>query len=205
MEIILFLVAGALIFLLGTVSIRQRLRVSATKESAESLSRVSHALFWLGLVLPGLVGIIYPGRIRFEGLLGLPSLLFHGVRQVVSGAALLAGAYFLVASSLALKKQGLGFAAFKLTRPIVTMNVYEQLRNPMSLGAYLVYLGVNLLSGSTYLLAGTLFVIIPVHLFNLRYFEGKELWIRYGEAYAEYRERVPFIIPWNAGRAYSER
>ena len=65
----------------------------------------------------------------------------------------------------------------------------------MSLGTYLAYIGISLIAGSSYLLLGALVIVIPVHAFNLRYFEEKELLARYGTSYAEYMERVPFIFP----------
>lgn len=58
-----------------------------------------------------------------------------------------------------------------------------------------------LISGLSYLLLATLFVIIPVHVFNLLYFEEGELRLRYGASYEKYKARAPFIIP----RRFRER
>lgn len=198
MEIIIFQAIGALGFFVGTIFIGVRIRGNTAKESAEKLSRISHALFWCGLVLPESIGIIYPGLTSFDDLLGLTSLPFAGHRMAIGGGAFFIGIYYLVVSNLALKALGSGFAAFKLTRYLVRNSVYEKVRNPMSLGTYLAYFGISLISGSTYLLLGTLLVIVPVHLFNLLYFEESELRVRHGESYEKYKERVPFIIPWRS-------
>lgn len=195
MEIILFQAIGAAGFLAGTIFIGAQIRSNTTKEAAQKMSRISHVLFWAGLVLPEFAGIFYPGLTQFDALLGIPSLPFHGVLEVVGWLALAAGIYYLAASNFALKSLGAGFAAFKLTRHVVIKSVYEQVRNPMSLGTYLSYFGISLISGSTYLLLGTLFVIVPVHVFNLLYFEEGELRVRYGASYEKYKERVPFICP----------
>lgn len=186
---------GALVFFVGTLFIGRRLRRCPTRTSAERLSRVSHALFWGGLVAPELAGIVYPGLTAFDGLLGLPSLPYPAAMTMVGWPMLLIGGYYLAMSNLALKARGSGFAAFKLTRRIVAQSVYERVRNPMSLGFYLAYLGIGLISGSGYLLLGAMAVIIPVHAFNLCYFEECELLVRHGASYAEYRRRVPFILP----------
>ena len=65
----------------------------------------------------------------------------------------------------------------------------------MSLGLYLTYIGISLISGSSYLLFGAITIIVPVHAFNLLYFEERELLARHRASYAEYMKRVPFILP----------
>ena len=65
----------------------------------------------------------------------------------------------------------------------------------MSLGWYLIFVGASLVAGSSYALLGTCLVYVPVHAFNLAYFEELELSARHGASYDEYRRRVPFLIP----------
>ena len=36
---------------------------------------------------------------------------------------------------------------------------------------------------------------LPAHLFFLKYFEEKELELRFGESYQEYKQQVPFLFP----------
>ncbi|MBL7996591.1 isoprenylcysteine carboxylmethyltransferase family protein [bacterium] len=195
METIFFQVLGAFAFFINTLFIGLLIRRSPTKTNAERLSRVSHTLFWSGLVLPELIGVFHPGLIAFDGLLGLPSLPYPLAMQITGWPILLAGTYYLAMSNVALKVKGSGFASFKLTRRVVVQSVYERARNPMSLGFYLAYIGISLIAGSSYFLLGVLAVIIPVHAFNLLYFEKRELLARYGSSYAEYMNRVPFILP----------
>ena len=65
----------------------------------------------------------------------------------------------------------------------------------MSLGFYLGAVGLGLLARSTYMTLGALLVVIPVHVFYLKYFEEYELELRLGHSYAEYKQRVPFLLP----------
>ena len=65
----------------------------------------------------------------------------------------------------------------------------------MSLGFYMACVGVGLAAGSTSVTVGALTIIVPVHLFNLRYFEERELVLRFGQPYLAYRMRTPFLIP----------
>ena len=188
-------VLGVLAFLVMTVVLGRAIRATPTLEAAQRLSRVSHAFFWGALVAPMYLGLVWPGFWKFDELLGLPPLPFVVARWVVGVPLALVGLWLSSAAMRALKQLGQGQMAFKLTRQVVSARVYEWTRNPMSLGAYLQWLALGLLTGSTYLLAMGTLGWIPVHLFNLVYFEELELRARHGEAYAEYQRRVPFLLP----------
>lgn len=194
MEVIFMQIFGALSFLIGTLVIGKHIRQNPTKQNAERLSRISHTLFWCGLVLPEFVGIFYPGLSSFDSLLGISSFSSFWV-QVVGVVMILVGTYYLAVSNIALKLKGSGFAAFKLTKQVVLAQIYSHTRNPMSLGTYLFYVGVAMVVGSSYLLFGALLLIIPVHIFNLLYFEEYELAARHGKSYEQYKENTPFMIP----------
>jgi protein-S-isoprenylcysteine O-methyltransferase Ste14 len=96
---------------------------------------------------------------------------------------------------MALRRFGEGTNAFWLTQRLVAANIYARSRNPMSLGYYLLCVGIGLIAGSTYVTIGSLLGIVPVHIFNLRYFEEYELALRLGPSYLEYKRSVPFLIP----------
>jgi protein-S-isoprenylcysteine O-methyltransferase Ste14 len=108
---------------------------------------------------------------------------------------LLIGTHLIVVSSVALLLWGKGANAFWLTKRLVVGNIYERMRNPMSLGLYLWSVGIGLLVGSTYMTLGALLVVIPVHVLYLKYFEEHELALRMGQPYLEYKQRVPFLLP----------
>jgi protein-S-isoprenylcysteine O-methyltransferase Ste14 len=105
------------------------------------------------------------------------------------------GLYLIANSNQKLHVLGRGANAFRLTRRLVLQDVYRYLRNPMSLGYYLLSIGTGFMSGSSFLTLFALLGVIPTHLFFLRYFEEKELELRFGSAYLEYKRRVPFLIP----------
>jgi protein-S-isoprenylcysteine O-methyltransferase Ste14 len=108
---------------------------------------------------------------------------------------LLAGLYLTVVSSVALRRLGEGANAFVLTKRLVTVDAYDRMRNPMSLGFYLLIVGIGLVAGSTSISSATLLGVVPAHVFYLKYFEEYELELRLGEPYAAYKQRVPFLIP----------
>ncbi len=186
---------GIVVFTVVTIVLGITLRQRPEKTFAERTSRVSHLLYWLCLVVPGVLGFFRPGLTHFDQLLGIPSLPYRAAAAVVGALLLLPGVYFSIVSNAALNKLGHGAAAFKLTKVVVQSAAYEKTRNPMSLGYYLAAAGIGLLAGSTYLTGAAVFLLIPAHAFNLKYFEERELELRYGQSYREYKQRVPFLIP----------
>lgn len=65
----------------------------------------------------------------------------------------------------------------------------------MSLGFYLACVGIGMIAGSLTVTLGVLLLIVPVHVINLKYFEERELEMRYGDAFLDYKQRVPFLFP----------
>lgn len=120
--------------------------------------------------------------------LELPYWLGPGV-MFLSGLVIV-----LVIVNLLLKGFGLPFAA-ALTRMLVTEWIYAWTRNPMILSAlaFLVGLGIWLRSGL--FLIWVLVVVSPAILVFLKVYEERELEIRFGETYREYKERTPMFWP----------
>jgi protein-S-isoprenylcysteine O-methyltransferase Ste14 len=195
MFIIVLMALGWSAFLIGTLVFGVWLRQNPRKEAAERSSRMVHSLYYAGLVLPGVVAIFYPGLTHLDGIFGIPSLPFPSAALVLGVIFLLAGIYLTAVSMRALSSLGKGANAFRLTRWLIVGDIYERARNPMSLGYYLVCVGLGLVADSTCITLGALLVVIPTHIFFLKYFEELELELRFGESYAQYKRRVPFLIP----------
>ena len=193
--VVWYQLSGIFAFTLGTVILGIELRRKPDKRFAERISRVSHLLYWVCLGLPSLFGLLYPGVTHFDELVGIHPLPYRTADAVIGVLLLIPGIYLFCASNAALSRIGRGAAAFKLTEAVVQSAVYQRIRNPMSLGYYLVALAISLLAGSTYLTCITVLLLIPAHAFNLKYFEEVELELRYGGDYREYKRRVPFLIP----------
>lgn len=187
-------------FLAGTLILGAWLRGHPTRGNAERLSRALHVLFWMGVVPAAAAGVASPGLTGFDQELGLSPLPRHPLLLAAGAGGLLVGIHLFIVSNIALGLSGHGAGALLLTRRLVTAKIYKRTRNPMSLGFYLGAVGLGLVVGSTYMTLGALLVVIPVHVFYLKYFEEYELELRLGTSYAEYRRRVPFLLPmWFSG------
>lgn len=187
--------AGVLAFIMGVAVLGTWLRNHPSKANAEKSSRIMHFLFYAGLVAPPSVFIFYPGLTRLDELFGLdplpwrPFFLAAGILLMLPGLALFG------LSNRSLRVLGSGANAFLLTERIVEVDIYRYTRNPMSLGYYLLSLGIAFVSGSTLVTLAVLLGLVPAHLFFLKYFEEVELGLRFGESYQQYRRGTPFLIP----------
>lgn len=195
MQVIVIQALGALVYVVGSIWLASAIRRPRNIKVAENASRISHLLFWIALVSPGTVGLFYPGLTAYDKLLGMPSLPVRPIWIAVGIVLLCVGLVFLVTSNRFLIKNGRGAPAFLLTERLVTDGLYGRTRNPMSLGFYFGCVGVGMIAGSVTVTLGMLLIVVPLHIVNLKIFEERELELRYGRSYLDYKGRVPFLIP----------
>ena len=111
------------------------------------------------------------------------------VLVIVTGAATL-----LTVANLALKGFGAPFFIV-LSRKVAMDWMYAWTRNPMVLAvlAFLLSLGIWYQSALFVLWALTLFA--PALLFFVKVYEERELELRFGASYLEYKSRTPMLFP----------
>jgi len=80
------------------------------------------------------------------------------------------------------------------TQKLIIQPPYSYCRNPMALGAIVMYLGVAILFGS---MGAVVLVLLGAGclLTYIKRIEEKEMEIRFGQEYLEYKQRTPFLIP----------
>jgi protein-S-isoprenylcysteine O-methyltransferase Ste14 len=78
---------------------------------------------------------------------------------------------------------------------LVVNGLYRVVRNPMHLGWTVTLIGLALLMQSFTLLVIFIPLFILVHVVYLKSIEEKELEKKFGQAYLDYRRRVPMFIP----------
>ena len=100
----------------------------------------------------------------------------------------------LTVGSLALRGLGAPFAIY-LSRRLAMNGMYAWTRNPMVLSmlAFLVSFGLWTRSGLFVIWAIAL--VTPAMLYYLKTYEERELEIRFGPSYLEYKARTPLLWP----------
>jgi protein-S-isoprenylcysteine O-methyltransferase Ste14 len=101
-------------------------------QAVGNASRISHALFWTALVVPGTIGVFAPGLAFYDDLLGLPGLPAPRVWLAAGALLLFVGTVLMAGANRDLIKQGREAPAFRFTERLVTDGPYGRTRNPMS-------------------------------------------------------------------------
>jgi protein-S-isoprenylcysteine O-methyltransferase Ste14 len=81
------------------------------------------------------------------------------------------------------------------TQKLIVVGPYKLCRNPIQLGLVLYYLGIGTFWRSLTVGFTSFLTALVIGSFYHKFVEEKELLIRFGEEYRNYRERTPFLIP----------
>ncbi len=112
------------------------------------------------------------------------------------GPALTVGGFVLVGWSVRVQYAlGKGTPAPMVpTQRLVIRGPYAYTRNPMTLGALFMYLGIGVWLGSGAIIALTL-IVFSLLLSYIHARETRELTERFGVDYLEYKKRTSFLFP----------
>jgi protein-S-isoprenylcysteine O-methyltransferase Ste14 len=108
---------------------------------------------------------------------------------IVTGATTL-----LTMVNLALKALGAPFA-IALSRKLAVDWLYAWTRNPMVLAGLAFLLALGIWFQSTLFLLWVLILFTPALLVFVKIYEERELEIRFGASYLEYKSRTPMLFP----------
>lgn len=103
------------------------------------------------------------------------------------------GAFLLVVLNLALR--GLGAPFFiALSRKVATDWLYAWTRNPMALAGLALLVSLGIWFQSVLFVLWALFLFLPALLFFMKVYEERELEIRFGVSYLDYKSRTPMLF-----------
>jgi protein-S-isoprenylcysteine O-methyltransferase Ste14 len=108
---------------------------------------------------------------------------------IITGAA-----FLLTVSNLALKGFGAPFFIV-LSRKLAADWLYAWTRNPMVLAVMAFLLSLGIWFQSTLFVLWVLILFAPALLFFVKVYEERELEIRFGASYLEYKSRTPMLFP----------
>ncbi|NUO79082.1 hypothetical protein HUU05_03320 [candidate division KSB1 bacterium] len=131
---------------------------------------------------------IKQGRVWSGWIIPLPREI-GGILMPVTGTVML-----LTVLNLALGGRGAPFAV-ALSKRLTVRWMYAWTRNPMVLSTIAFLLSVGLWLQSELFILWMMVLVIPAWLFLLKVFEERELEIRFGASYAEYKLRTPMLWP----------
>jgi len=104
------------------------------------------------------------------------------------------GATLLTVINLALKGLGAPFAV-ALSRKLAVDWLYAWTRNPMVLAVLALGLSLGVWFQSIRFVLWVLILFAPALLFIVKVYEERELEIRFGASYLEYKSRTPMLFP----------
>lgn len=151
------------------------------------------------ILAPLFLGIIPYGIITLgawlDQRLNLPPVILMPVNLILGCLAIGAGLLFAWWSIYTQFTLGRGTPVpLMATQKLIVKPPYSYCRNPMALGTIVAYLGVAVLVGSIGALALVLLGAACL-LAYIRTQEEKEMEMRFGQDYLEYRQRTPFLLP----------
>ena len=164
--------------------------VAIKRDRRRLLWSVAGALFWYGAV--AIMVILAPWLDKIWGLrlsMPLPIRLPLGIVLLVIGVPMV---LWTIIRFLRIKGTPI---PFNPPPKLVVNGLYRVVRNPMHLGWTIVLIGLALLMQSFTLLVIFIPLFITVHIIYLKYIEEKELEKKFGQAYLDYKQRVPMFIP----------
>lgn len=127
--------------------------------------------------------------------LGWVPILYGPINLVLGGLLIVAGWLLGIWSNYAQFTLGRGTPVpLMATQKLIVEPPYTYCRNPMALGAIVMYLGVAVLFGSIGAAALVLLGAV-VLLTYIKRVEEKEMELRFGQEYLEYKQRTPFLVP----------
>ncbi len=148
-------------------------------------------VFFLG-ILPGFLIYVPP---RLDLLLGFPHLDLGAANIIIGCILAVAGLLFAWWSIYIQFTIGRGTPVpLMATQKLIIQRPYSYCRNPMALGTIVALTGVALWVGSISALL-LVFTGAALLLSYIKLLEEKEMVLRFGDAYLEYRKETPFIIP----------
>jgi len=122
-------------------------------------------------------------------------ILYEPINLVLGGLLIVAGWLFGIWSIYVQFTLGRGTPVpLMATQKLIVQPPYSYCRNPMALGAIITYLGVAIVFRS---IGAVALVLLGAALLltYIKCVEEKEMEIRFGQEYIEYKQRTPFLIP----------
>lgn len=148
-------------------------------------------IFFLFLI-PFLLVRVFP---MLDKSVGFPPLSYGLLNMIVGGLFISIGAIYALWSIISQLILASGTPLpMMATQKLLITGPFKQSRNPMGFGAICMYFGFAIFVGSLSSLIIVIFFLLLLILW-IKKVEEKELEIRFGHDYIDYKNSTPFMIP----------
>ena len=144
------------------------------------------------ITIPVILVVVLPNVDNYFGI----STFFNGIGNIIIGIIVIIIGGTIAIWTIVIQITLASGTPFPMlpNKKLLIVGPFKYCRNPMTLGTILAYSGISILIGSfTALLAVAIFAALLI--VYLKIIEEKELELRFGSEYIEYKEKTPFIIP----------
>ena len=164
--------------------------VAAKRSRKRLLWSVAGAVFWYGAV--AIIIILAP---MVDRALGIKMQIPMAVRLPIGMILLLIGIPMVAWTIIRFLRTKGTPIPFNPPPTMVMDGLYSIVRNPMHLGWTIILIGATVLMQSFTLLVVFIPLFVLVHILYLKLIEEKVLEKKFGQAYLDYKKRVPMFIP----------
>jgi protein-S-isoprenylcysteine O-methyltransferase Ste14 len=165
-------------------------RVAAKNDVRKVFWSVAGALFWYGaVIIMILLAPIVDRAIGFRMAIPLALRLPVGIILLIIGVPIVC---WTITRFLRIRGSPI---PFNPPPALVVNGLYGVVRNPMHVGWTVLLIGVAVLMQSSTLLVIFIPLFIIVHIVYLKFVEEKELEKKFGQAYIDYKKKVPMFFP----------
>jgi protein-S-isoprenylcysteine O-methyltransferase Ste14 len=142
--------------------------------------------------IPAILVLLLP---QVDKIIGIGSFYVGYVNIIIGVIAIIMGGLLAFWTIIAQIKLASGTPFPMLpTKKLLIIGPFKYCRNPMTLGTIIAYSGVAIWVGSYMALFGVVIFSLML-LVYLKLIEEKELEMRFGQEYLEYKKNTPFILP----------
>ena len=174
-------------FLAGQGIVRNSIRKDVLQFAIPAIIIFFIELLFCGNALPGFWGTIW-------GLVKQPqNLSLFPVQSIIGLALFFIGLTIMIVGQATLWRNYSGTVVIREDHQLITHGIYRFTRNPIYLGAFMVFVGLPVYAASLYGFLTSL-VLIPIFLSRIR-LEEELLTEEFQGAYQKYRETTRKLIP----------
>ncbi len=148
-----------------------------------------------GLLFLCFLALFFVAAIYTDGWLDLPSISYPPWTLIPALILLAPGVILVLWTWIQFIRARGTPVPLNPPQELITSGLYAYSRNPMVLGIFLIFFGSAIWMGSLSLLVFYSPLIVLIFYFQITEIEEKEMELKFGQAYLDYKKRVNLFFP----------